>query len=140
MINEGSDWAGGWWMKHRKEESILLVIQAEIISFCDRKSLSLMSNHGQFALLTLNTVTENANHWVGGAGSNHVVQVLIQPQTQQTTLMAIDITKVTKGGKYMHLQSLRIDSLQLQYVVGCWKSNMCFLNTTDWVCSIASRR
>ncbi|KFA78743.1 hypothetical protein S40288_01623 [Stachybotrys chartarum IBT 40288] len=137
LIKEGSEWVGGWWMKHPKEESILLVIQAESVSFFDWKSLSLMSKHCQSALPTINTVTENANHWVGGPGSNYVIKVLVQPQTKQTTLMAIDLTKVTEGGKDMHLQSLRIDSLQLQYVVGCWKSNMYFLNATGWVCSIS---
>ncbi|KEY66276.1 hypothetical protein S7711_02741 [Stachybotrys chartarum IBT 7711] len=137
VIKEESEWVGGWWMKHPDKDSILLVSQAGSVSFFDWESLSEMPNDGLSALPTLTTVTENANHWVGGPGSNYAVQVFIQPQTQQTTLIAMDVTKVTEGDKDMHLQSLSIDSLQLQYVVGCWKSNLYFLDTTGWVCSIS---
>lgn len=135
-----------WWISHPGNSSPLVAMQNGTAHLFDWGSLEQLTAFGEVTLqpslpepARLSTAT-GANPWVFGHGSGLIAAqgLLVQSQQKLDNLVALDMTKLSGSTKEVSLQVLdtHVNQLSLQHLIGCLRSNLFFLDTGGWVCSI----
>ncbi|KAJ5768911.1 hypothetical protein N7520_003470 [Penicillium odoratum] len=128
---------GSWRTRHQSNNDHLIAIRDDRVHLMEWGSLkSLFQTNG---VPLRNPDPKNSVKvlpWVGGAGSGYLVQADIRSQARAGQFSVIEASKITTETKEIVLHMHKYESLNVESLLGCLRSNLFFLDTGGWVCSI----
>ncbi|KAJ5622908.1 hypothetical protein N7490_011513 [Penicillium lividum] len=128
---------GSWWTRHQSNNDHLIAIRDDRVHLLEWGSLKSLFQTNGIPLLTLDPQNSvKALPWIGGAGSAYLVQADIRSQVRAGQFSAIEASNITIETKEIVLHMHKYESLNVESLLGCLRSNLFFLDTGGWVCSI----
>lgn len=129
--------ADTWWMSHPSNSSLIMAIHHNEAYSLQWPTLKRVDSINNCPGPDVFNHMESTNYrWIGGPASSFLVQASKEPQQQMTSLAVLDTSKAVSEITQLSIKNLKINWLGLQSILGCIRSNLYFLNTSGWVCSI----
>jgi WD40 repeat protein len=128
---------GSWWTRHPSNNHHLIAICDSRLHLFEWRLLKSLLQTDGVSLLPPELDKQKASHrWVGGSSSSYLVQGVLGSKARRGHLVAFETSNITAETKEVPLQVLKYDSLNIQSLLGCFRSSLYFLDTSGWVCSI----
>ncbi|KAJ5178230.1 uncharacterized protein N7500_000929 [Penicillium coprophilum] len=129
--------SGSWWATHPSSNHHLIAICDSKLHLFEWRSLKRLLQTDGVSLLPPELDMQKASHqWVGGSSSSYLVQGVLGSKARTGHLVAFETSNITPETTGVSLQILKYDSLNIQYLLGCLRSSLYFLDTSGWICSI----